>query len=244
MARTQAADAVTGPTRIRALRKEAGMSVYDLADALTASGYKCAAATVSKAETGDRAIQRGMLEAVARVFNVTPESLLISESDPAIVRMVPVFDLEDAYRPGDSVNPINHVAVSGINPQAFAIRVDEVLPQFEHDLRGTVVVDPTYQTLVEGGYYVAIAGRMYDVVRHDTADGVDVFRSATISRPTTSTATIIGRCTLCIYSMLTIGEPGDPVYGTEDRPEDDAGNVDKFVKGAKRKAKSNTEKVS
>lgn len=235
MARTQAADAVSGPNRIRTLRKERGWSVYDLADALTTSGYRCAAATVSKAETGDRAVQRPMLEAVAKLFGVTPESLVISDSDPTIVRMVPIYSLDDAYRPGDDVDPDGHTAIAGINPTAFAIRVSEVLPQFDHDLRGIVVVDPTNTDLYEGGFYAAVSGRMYDLVRYDSVADGHVFRSATIARPTTSTATIIGRCVMCIYSMLDVGEPGDPIYDVEDR--DDSDNVDKFVTGVKRKSK-------
>lgn len=235
MARTQAADAYSGPNRIRQLRKEKGMSVYDLADALTAAGYKCAAATISKAETGDRAIQRPMLEAVAKLFGVTPDSLLISDTDPTIVRMIPIFSLDDAYRPGDDVEPQGHTAIAGINSAAFGIRVSDVLPQFDHDLRGIVVIDPTRTDLAEGGFYAAVSGRMYDLVRYDSVDGGHVFRSATISRPTTPAATIIGRCVMCIYSMCDFGDPGDPTYDVEDR--DESANVDTFIKGVKRKAK-------
>lgn len=215
MARTQAADASSGPNRIRALRKQAGLSVYDLADALTASGYKCAAATISKAETGDRAVQRPMLEAVAKYFGVTPDSLLISDDDPEIVRMVPVYTLDDAFRPGDDIEAQGHVPVAGCNPRCFAINGFDVLPQFAADLRGTVVIDPSYPDLVEGGFYVAVAGRMYDVVRYDSVPEGHVFRSATMARPTTQTATIIGRCSMSINSMIGEAEHGDPLPSDE-----------------------------
>lgn len=237
MARTQAADAVSGPNRIRQLRKERSMSVYDLADALTAAGYKCAAATISKAETGDRAVQRPMLEAVAKFFGVSPESLLISEDDPEIVRILPVFTLDHAYRPGDDIDPDGTVAVAGVNGQCFGISIGEVLPQFAGDLRGTVIIDPSYPDLVEGGYYVAVAGRMYDVVRYDTADVGHVYRSVTMARPTTPTATIVGRCSMVIYSMIGADEHGDPLPSDEMEVELESGNVDKFVAGVKRKSK-------
>jgi transcriptional regulator with XRE-family HTH domain len=69
-------------SNVRTLRTELKMTQADLADAMAKAKFPVHLNTISKIERGDREISVDELEAFARVFGVSTESLLEDAGDP------------------------------------------------------------------------------------------------------------------------------------------------------------------
>lgn len=201
MAKRKVSDAVTGENRIRELRKGAGLTAQELAAKLTEGGYKCHYSTIIKIEGGGRSIQKSMLEALGKIFGVAPESIMVRGGDARLVRIVPVYPLSVAYRPGDQTISVGEVAVFDASESSFAISEVNPLEEFKVDLRGVVVCDPDDRVPSTGCYYVAVADRIYDIVFVEASDAGPLFLSATIEKSPPHSVTIIGRCTLSIATL-------------------------------------------
>lgn len=70
------------PGEIRALRQEADMSTYQLADVLDGIGWpRLRAAAISKIETGRRALSVDDLVAIATALDVSPLRIMLGDPD-------------------------------------------------------------------------------------------------------------------------------------------------------------------
>ncbi len=176
--------------RVRELRKAAGMTLAELAEAMVPPADL---AGLQKIETRQRNLTHEWIERIARALGVPPTSL-IDEAPPAGVAWVPVIGSVSAGAWEEAVaEPLERVPV--INPprDAFALRPDGTSMNLLIPDGGYVVVAPHDRTLRDGRVYVA-----------QREDG-----TATVKRFRLGEPPMFEPCSTEDHAPITLGE--DPI---------------------------------
>lgn len=194
------------PNRVREIRKSRGMTLDELAAAVTASGQQLHKSTLSKLESGDRRLTVAMAEAIARVLGVAAGDLS-TPSDRALVLMVPVIGWESipdalagAELPVGDVVPV----IGTPSSRLVAIRLtrDDVHPDWRSALcLDGVAVIRLGDEHAPHGVYLGQSGRVTGVVYHDGDRWQDCSVARSAAHPQ-SPPRIYGRVVNCIL------EPG------------------------------------